>query len=44
MGTNAAPPGMPVQAAGPQGLATACQLKVWPMILVNCGSCHVPLM
>ena len=38
IGTRAAPPGMPVHAAGPQGLATACQSKLLPMVLANCGN------
>src|SRR5215831_19256614 len=38
-----APPGMPVQAAGPQGSGTPAQSKPLPMVFANCGNCQLPL-
>jgi hypothetical protein len=42
MATSAAPPGMPEQLAGPQGVGTATQSKSPPMVLSNCPICQEP--
>src|SRR5689334_4928947 len=40
--TQAAPPGMPEQAAGPQGLGTATQSKALPISFCMRLICHEP--
>src|SRR5690606_16440232 len=40
--TRAAPPGMPVQAAGPQGLPVATQSKLLPILVARLATCQDP--
>ena len=40
--TQAAPPGMPEQAAGPQGLGTATQSKLVPTFFCKLPICQLP--